>query len=58
MFPGMKRKTTAWTENVLPVKVAKTMAQVTPSTAARNVIDHRRPDLTFIDVPDYDIVLF
>ena len=48
---GKKRKATGRTRNAFPVKVAKTGAHAGPSTAALNVIDDRRPDLTLIDLP-------
>lgn len=48
---GRKRKATGRTRNAFPAKVAKTGAQVGPSTTALTVIDDRRPDLTLIDFP-------
>lgn len=47
---GMKRKAATRTENDFPAKVTKTVAEDAPSTAALNVIDDRRPDLTLIDL--------
>ncbi len=49
--PGMKRKAESTNRSGLSRKVAKTSAKSGPSTAAREVIDDRRPDLTLIDVP-------
>jgi len=57
VFTGMKRKTTTRTRNLFPVKIAKTTARPAPSTAALNVIDDRRPDLTLVDVPVGESVL-
>ena len=57
VFTGMKRKTTTRTRNVFPAKIAKTTARPAPSTAALNVIDDRRPDLTLVDVPVGESVL-
>ena len=38
-------------------KVAKTTAKGGPSTASRDIIDDRRPDLTLIDVPVGESIL-
>jgi hypothetical protein len=54
---GAKRKITTRSGRVFPTKVAKTRAQAGPSTAALNVIDDRRPDLTLIDAPVGESVL-
>jgi len=54
---GMKRKATTRTKNSFPTKIAKTGARAGPSTAALNVIDDRRPDLTLIDVPVGESIL-
>jgi hypothetical protein len=57
VFTGMKRKTTMRTRSVVLAKVSKTRAQAAPSTAALNVIDDRRPDLTLIDASVGESVL-
>jgi hypothetical protein len=49
--PGVKRKTTMRTRNAFRTKVARTKTRAGPSTAALNVIDDRRPDITLIDAP-------
>jgi len=54
---GVKRKTSTWTRNVFATKVAKRKAHAAPSTAALNVIDDRRPELTLIDAPVGESVL-
>ena len=48
---GLKRKAPLGNRSGLIRKVAKTTAKGGPSTAAREVIDDRRPDLTLIDTP-------
>ena len=48
---GVKRKAESTNGSSLIRKVAKTTAKGGPSTASRDVIDDRRPDLTLIDVP-------
>ncbi len=48
---GVKRKAGSRHRSGLSRKVAKTSAKSGPSTAAQEVIDDRRPDLTLIDVP-------
>ena len=48
---GKKRKAIGRSKNAFTTKIAKTGAQSGPSTAALNVIDDRRPDLTLIDFP-------
>ena len=48
---GVKRKAESNNRSGLTRKVAKTTAKGGPSTAAREVIDDRWPDLTLIDVP-------
>ena len=53
---GAKRKSTTRSGNAFRAKAAKTPARATPSTAALNVIDDRRPDLTLIDAPVGDCV--
>jgi hypothetical protein len=57
VFTGMKRKTTMRTRSVFLAKVSKTRTRAAPSTAALNVIDDRRPDLTLIDAPVGESVL-
>ena len=57
VFAGMKRKTTIRTRDIFPAKVAKRMAQTSPSTATLNVIGDRRADLTLIDTPVGENVL-
>ena len=52
---GMKRKTAT---KVYHTKVAKTSDRGGPSTAALIVIDDRRPDLTLIDAPVSEDILF
>ena len=52
---GMKRKTAT---KVYHAKVAKTSDRGGPSTAALIVIDDRRPDLTLIDAPVGEDLLF
>ena len=54
---GMKREATTRTRAAFPTKAVKTMERATPSSAARGVIDDRRPDLTLIDVPVDENVL-
>ena len=58
---GVKRKVEEveepTTRSGLIRKVAKTTAKGGPSTAARDVIDDRRPDLTLIDVPVGESIL-
>ncbi len=55
---GVKRKAESRNRSGLIRKVAKTSAKSGPSTAAREVIDDRRPDLTLIDAPvDEDILM-
>jgi hypothetical protein len=49
--PGVKRKTAMRTRNAFRTKVARTKTRAGPSTAALNVIDDRRPDITLIDFP-------
>jgi len=49
---GVKRKERSCTWSSFPSKVAKTMAQDSPSTACTGAIDDHRPDLTLIDAPD------
>ena len=55
---GAKRKTTSNPEEVYPAKVAKTSDRVGPSTTALTVIDDRRPDLTLIDAPVGEDLLY
>jgi len=57
VFTGVKRKSATRSGNAFRAKAAKTTAQATPSTAALNVIDDRRPDLTLIDAPVSEGVL-
>ena len=56
-FIGSKRKVATRSKNSFPTKVAKTGAQLGPSTAALNVIDDRRPDLTLVDSPVGESIL-
>ena len=48
---GVKRKAKSGNRSGLVRKVAKTTTKGDPSTAARDVIDDRWPDLTLINVP-------
>ena len=48
---GVKRKAGSKHRSGFIWKVAKTTAQGSPSTAARDAIDDRRPDYTLFDAP-------
>ena len=54
---GVKRKAPLGNRSGLIRKFAKTTTKRGPSTAARDVIDDRRPDLTLIDVPVGETIL-
>ena len=54
---GVKRKAPLGNRSGLVRKFAKKTTKSGPSTAARDVIDDRRPDLTLIDVPVGESIL-
>ena len=57
VLTGVKRKSTTRSRNVFRAKVARTAARAAPSTAALDVIDNCRPDITLIDAPTGEGVL-